>query len=331
MPRLMPDAVLDAIPAQLSSLSQTQQTLPTVVLHGGEPLLLGHRKIRKLVEDCISLVPNAAICIQSNGTIYTKELEQLFLDFPQNLFLSLSIDGDKSAQDRHRLRLKGTSSHSRVNRTAQLATSAGILSQVLVVVDTRNSPESIIEFMKACGAPSYNLLLLDGDYDTLPANKNDVLSTETGQWLWQLFLLYATTGHSFKIKFFDDISIAILKQVRKIKTPKPTYSLCTMTVDTNGEIKQIDTLRSNFGNKDHLCGQNILDTELGTAANSAENVSALIETEKLCNKCLDCESLDVCGGGYPPHRASNGNYLNPSIYCSDYLHLFARIRKKICT
>ena len=53
----------------------------------------------------------------------------------------------------------------------------------------------------------------------------------------------------------------------------------------------------------------------------------LIGLPALSNKCLNCEYLDSCGGGYYPHRyKEKTGFKNTSIYCNDYLKLFAHIK-----
>ena len=198
------------------------------------------------------------------------------------------------------------------------------------MVDIRNDPARTYQFMLDSGAQSYNILLQDGDYDHLPAGKSDACAVEVGQWLWEFFRLYSTGNQSFRIKFFDDISVGLLKKTRGIKTPSATFSHCTITVDTNGEVKQADTFRINADGGDKIGGSNILNSSLYEIANSPDNLASISEVESLSAVCMSCEYLDVCGGGFPPHRSREGEIKNPSIYCSDYIYLFDKIEGALC-
>lgn len=183
--------------------------------------------------------------------------------------------------------------------------------------------------MDSCHISSFNIILPDGDYNNLP-DKKSLDSTDTGEWLWKLFKKYATTSNKFRIKFFDDIAKGLLKNKTKITTPSSTFSICTMTVDTNGEIKQSDTFRINGDGADIIGVFNIKANSLVDVVNSEENIKYLRNVELLPAICLSCCYLNVCGGGYPSHRLNGTNFNNPSIYCNDYKYLFRKMELAIC-
>jgi uncharacterized protein len=46
----------------------------------------------------------------------------------------------------------------------------------------------------------------------------------------------------------------------------------------------------------------------------------------LAEKCRQCKFMNVCGGGYLPHRFSKNNgYDNPSVYCNDLYAMFENV------
>ena len=322
--------IVDALSNEIYKLYQIQQTKPQIVFHGGEPLLIGISRLRAIVTKLVHLVPNVSLSIQTNGTIYSDSLEQLLLEYRNNLSFSISVDGFQAENDRHRLGRRQQSVYSRVESTLMRARQAGVLDNILMVIDIQNDPARIYQFMLEAGAGSYNILLEDGDYDHLPLSKRDTSETNVGRWLCSLFNLYSSGSQNFRIKFFDDIALSLLKKVRGAKVPPATYSLCTITIDTNGEIKQADTFRINSNGADRLTGRNIVESSLFEVANSPSNRASLEEVEDLATRCIECSYLDSCGGGFPPHRAKKGNFRNPSIYCADYMHLFERIENALC-
>jgi uncharacterized protein len=47
----------------------------------------------------------------------------------------------------------------------------------------------------------------------------------------------------------------------------------------------------------------------------------------LAEKCQRCPLVEVCGGGYLPHRFNSGNgYRNPSVYCADLEYLIHHVQ-----
>ena len=47
----------------------------------------------------------------------------------------------------------------------------------------------------------------------------------------------------------------------------------------------------------------------------------------LAEQCQSCPLLEVCGGGYLPHRFSTeGGYRNPSVYCADLEYLIRHVQ-----
>lgn len=330
MPRTMPAAVLAALVDAVAALYQIQQTKPLIVFHGGEPLLMGISSLRNVVSALVYRLPNVSLSIQTNGTIYNAALERLLVEHRANLTFSVSVDGFALENDRHRIGRRDRSMYPRIKETLEQSKQAGVLDNILMVVDIQSDPIRIHQFMRVTGAKQYNILLQDGDHDHLPPGKHDRHATDVGQWLWQLFQLYAAGPQDFNLKFFDDIALALVKRARGIQVPISTYSLCTMTVDTNGEVKQADTFRVNGDGADRLGGENIVESPLHDLANSPVNQANVEVTETLSPQCLDCRYLDVCGGGFPSHRSKGGDYRHPSIYCDDYVYLFERIEHALC-
>lgn len=330
MPETMEPSTSKALVSEIAHLYNVQKTKPQIVFHGGEPLLFGIRKLRKLIGDIILEVPTVFLSIQTNGTIYNSDLEELLLEFRDNLSFSVSADGYQPENDRHRLGLRKNSVFKTIDSTLQQANRAGVLDNILIVIDIRNSPNRIYQFMLDSGAKSYNILLQDGDHDHFPPGKNDTTDIRVGRWLWELFKLYSQGMQTFKLKLFDDISLSILKKSCGFRPPPATYSLCTMTIDTNGEIKQADTYRINSNRGDRIIGENIKYSSLTEAANSRAHREFLDRSERLSTTCNSCEYLNACGGGYPSHRFKSGCLENPSVYCSDYLYLFKNIERALC-
>jgi uncharacterized protein len=197
-------------------------------------------------------------------------------------------------------------------------------------VDPDVSPDRIYHFMKWAGARSYNLLLRDGDHESLPPGKAGLDTTEAGAWLWKAFSLYASECPTFRIRIFDEIAASLLTRPMGHLPSTNQTRQCVLTVDTDGEIKQVDTLRVNGTALDRLAGTKIGAGSIADALQSAKNINLMHIEDDVSDECSGCKYFGACGGGYLQHRYGRSTYKNPSIYCADYLHLLSRMEAVLC-
>lgn len=324
MPRRMSDTTIAELIATVRWLHQVQHTPPLVVLHGGEPLLFGIGRTIQLIDELLMAVPNARISLQTNGTIYNDTLEAALVRLRENVTFSVSVDGFQRENDRHRLDHKGESRWEQIAQTLGRARRAEVLDGILMVVDVDSDPASAYAFMHWAGASSYDLLLPDGDRNTLPPGKAGIDSTVAGAWLWHVFALYARDNPPFRIRILDEMALAVLaRQADSHSGGGPPR--CVLTVDTDGELKQVDTLRVNAAGQDCLNGGMVSIQGVEAALASPRSRALLAAQDDLADECRSCAYLSGCGGGYLQHRHHSGSYRHPSIYCADYKLLFARL------
>lgn len=97
-------------------------------------------------------------------------------------------------------------------------------------------------------------------------------------------------------------------------------------IDTDGAIRQIDTLAAAYDNAADT-GLTVLEHPLDAALDHPTTVARQIGLAALAPACLACGVRDVCGGGYYPHRYRAGDgFRNPSVYCRDLFRLITVIR-----
>ena len=95
--------------------------LVEVVLHGGEPLLVGVDGLRGIITELHSAL--RGVCeldfrIHTNGVRLSEAFCDLFAEF--NVRVGISLDGDRAANDRHRRYANGRSSYDPVVRAINL-------------------------------------------------------------------------------------------------------------------------------------------------------------------------------------------------------------------
>ncbi len=325
MPFRMNDSTQADLVDAIEYLYRHQNHPPLVAFHGGEPLLIGVTRFLSLVERILDRVPDARLTIQTNGTIFSPQLEEALRQFSQNLTFSISVDGFVTENDRHRLDLRGRSRYAQIEKTIVSARQAEVLDSILMVLDIKNAPEETFSFMKWAGAKSYNLILRDGDHEALPEGKTSVQSTEVGQWVLRFAGLYFQHKQAFRVQLLDDILGALLARQFHSEMQAHRRSKIDLTIETDGEIKLVDTLRVNAAGKDWAGGFKVSAAGLEDSLHSLEVGAHIAEEARYASECLSCTYFDLCGGGYLQHRWGGGSYKNPSVYCEDYKLLFRAV------
>ncbi|MDT3399612.1 cyclophane-forming radical SAM/SPASM peptide maturase YhhB [Streptomyces sp. B1866] len=332
-PRLMTDAVMSAVIDQLSALSQSQSHPLSVVLHGGEPLLLGIGATERFVEGLkLSLRADAGLHIQTNGVLLTDEFIDVFDRY--DVGISISLDGPAELHDRNRRDRHGDGSHERVvagvARLVAHPASERLFSGLLAVVDPTSDPIEVYEFLKATGAPSFDFLYRDGNHDALPPGKSQTDSTEYGDWMVRLLDHYLADLTPPRIRVLDDLIRLILGgRGRKEGIGQEEYGI--LVIDTDGRITRNDTLKAAYPGADRfqlersIVNRDLLDQLAGTELD--EYFALQHPTSPTCEACPE---LTVCGGGMPAHRWSTKNgYSNPTVFCSDQLTLISALRSRL--
>ena len=322
-PKRMRRDVVEAVCERLIEQAGCQETGFAIVLHGGEPLLLGFDEIAALLRGLRAhLSPDRhPISIQTNGTVLCEDLLDLFAETRTSV--SVSIDGPPEANDLARLDHRGRSTYAATIRGIRLLAShyesEFLFAGTLSVIQPAVSPRHVYEFLKAVGTPSMDFLLQDGNHDRLPPGKSHFSSTEYGQWLIGLVDLYLTDPSPVPIRLVDDtIKLCLGGTSRKEGRGKDQHGI--LIIETDGEIRKNDTLRASFEGADQFAGRwNVTTTPLSRVLSSHEYVAYTGMQVPTCSLCTDCDLLDVCGGGMPLYRwSAERGYDNPSVYCHDH-------------
>lgn len=333
IPKQMSDATLSRVTGALDELSRRQIRRFAVVLHGGEPLLLGREKLAFLLGELRqALTTEYPISIQTNGILISETILDVCSEFRASL--GVSIDGPEGIHDRHRTDHAGQGTHDKVlegiARLRSHRDSKFIYAGVLAVIEPTSDPGDVYAFLKNLGAPSIDFLYRDGNHSLLPYGKASFQSSEYGHWLCGLLDAYLADPDPVPIRLLDDMMKLILGGTGT-KEGVGDADFGIVVIDTDGSVTKNDTLKSNFGGADRFRQPWSVHTHrLTDIVNSAEfaEYHALQRPTAAC--CLSCPELEVCGGGMPVNRWRNDNgYENPSVYCADQLMLVRHIRERL--
>jgi uncharacterized protein len=332
-PRRMTDAVMSAVIEQLGALSQFQTRPLSVVLHGGEPLLLGIGATERFVDGLkSSLRADAGLHLQTNAVLLTDKFIDVFDRY--DVGISISLDGPAELHDRNRRDRRGDGSHeSVVAGVARLVAHPArerLFSGLLAVVDPTSDPIEVYEFLKATGAPAFDFLCRDGNHDALPPGKSQTSSTEYGDWMVRLLDHYIADPTPPRIRVLDDLIRLILGgRGRKEGIGQDEYGI--LVIDTDGCITRNDTLKVAYPGADRFqLERSILNRDLIGQLDGEEFDQYFALQHPASPICQACPELTVCGGGMPAHRwsAKNG-YSNPTVFCSDQLTLISAVRARL--
>ena len=146
-----------------------------VVLHGGEPLLAGRDRLRRIIAELHQAL--AGICrldlrIHTNGVRLSEEFCELFAEY--RVKVGISIDGDQAANDRHRRYANGRSSYRQVVQAITLLQAGrfrDLYAGLLCTIDVANDPLLVYESLMALRPPRIDFLLPHATWDHPPARK----------------------------------------------------------------------------------------------------------------------------------------------------------------
>ena len=335
-PKRMRREVAVAVRDRLIEQAGCQKSGFAIVLHGGEPLLLGFRDLAALLLDLRAHLPpdRYPISIQTNGALVSRKHLALFAE--TRVSVSVSIDGPPEANDLARLGHRGESTYAATMRGIRLlashAESGFLFAGTLSVIQPTVDPGLVYEFLKRSGAPSMDFLLQDGNHDRLPPGKACFSSTEYGEWLISLFDSYLADPSPVPIRVFDDtIKLCLGGESRKEGRGKEQHGI--LIIETDGEIRKNDTLRASFEGADRFGSRwNVSATSLSEILSSQEFLAYTHMQIPTSRQCRDCALLSICGGGMPLYRwSADRGYENPSVYCHDHFifirHAVTRLRE----
>jgi uncharacterized protein len=297
-----------------------------IILHGGEPLLAGEKRIADLAELLRLEIPidTVRFSVQTNGTLLSRPMLETLKAL--DVRVGISLDGDAEATGRHRRNARGRNSFDEVARGIELISSPefrGIYSGLLCTIDVRNDPVATYESLLKFTPPGIDLLLPHANWSARPPGAG------YSEWLIAVFeRWYSAPSQETSIRMFRELIQLILSGQGAIDGLGLEPSTL-IVVDTDGSIKQLDSLSSAYP----LAASTSLDVFNNSFDDALEHpttVARQIGLDALSAQCQACSDVQICGGGLYPHRYRAGmGFRNPSVYCDDLLGLISHIRDRV--
>lgn len=323
--------VRDALFARLREHSLSHHVNPiVVVIHGGEPLLVGTSYLDEWVTGLRMSMEGAAnvhVRLQTNGLLLDSEWIELF--HRHNIRIGISIDGPKSYNDQFRVDHGGRGSFDRVlaglRRLLEHELGSEVFGAILSVANPEIPAIEMWDFWRSLGVTRYDFNLPHCTYDNPPSVDQDVLTN----WMIELFdLWWSLDDPAYEIRFFKNIVNLILG------APFSTDYIGgkpggIAVVETDGSIQATDALKA--------CEDGLVDLGLLVEQNSFDDalLNPIVRlgnysSAQLSPACQRCRVREVCGGGYLPHRYRRANgFNNPSVYCESLYGIISHIREQM--
>lgn len=298
-----------------------------VVLHGGEPLLVGVGHMADLlraVRDAAPAGTRVLFELQTNGTLLSEAWLDLFERY--EVMVGVSLDGPPRANDRHRLTHAGRSSAASAVRGVELLRSRPrLFAGLLAVVDLANDPAEVHDYLAGFEPPVIDFGLPHATHDE-PPFRADASVPEYGVWLSGVYDAWlARPEYRHSVRMLEDIvalSSGVRGSVETLGLAPPT----SVVIESDGSIEAVDTLRSVEEGATWL-GLDVLHHSLDDALSHPKLLHRRHGKDALAEQCRACPLVDVCGGGYLPHRFSAAQgYRNPSVYCADLEYLIRHVQ-----
>jgi uncharacterized protein len=296
-----------------------------VILHGGEPLLAGAgwlTESTRLLRTCVPA--EVTIGVQTNGTLLRPRMLKTLQEL--GISVGVSLDGDAEATGRHRLYPNGRNSFDDVADGLRLLGSPDfreIYSGILCTIDVQNDPVATYEAMLEFRPPALDLLLPHAHWSCPPPG------TGYADWLIAVFdRWYSAPEQETVIRMFSEMIQLMLGSPGAVEGLGLAPSTL-IVVDTDGSIKQLDSLSSTYSGAADT-GRHVSRDAFDAVLDHPTTVARQIGVDALSGQCQQCPVLDVCGGGLYPHRYRNGEgFRHPSVYCDDLTRIITHVTGRV--
>ena len=326
LPKRMPDRTAAKAVGRIAEHAATHHLSSVdVILHGGEPLLAGASWLAGVVTALRAQVPaQVNVSVQTNGTLLNRAMLECLASL--RVGVGVSLDGDAEATGRHRTYGDGRNSFDAAASGLSLLGTPEFrecYSGILCVIDTRSDPVATYEALLKFSPPALDLLLPHANWDSPPPGSG------YADWLIAVFnRWYSAPRQETQVRVFRELIQLVLGQpgaVEGLGTRESTL----VVVDTDGSIKQLDSLSSAYpGAAD--TGLHVSSDSFDDALDHPTTVARQMGQAALSAQCRDCRVMDACGGGLYPHRYRKGaGFRNPSVYCADLLKLISHVRDRV--
>lgn len=319
----------------LSVLERAIQVVPvpcSLVMHGGEPLIVGYERFQEYLDLISVYYPEKinAVRLQTNGTLLDDEWVELLFKRNSHLGIEIAISLDGTEQmnalrtDRH-----GNNSFDRALSAFRILERYGIRAGMLSVVSRQmiqsDAAREYVELLKSISNLAFvkiNALFNMEDNDLTP---DSVTPSEYGTFIIEVAECYVK-AHLYD-RFPLEPVLSILQRLRGRSSRYCNYSTrkCFhyLSLYPDGAVGPCDCLPiADFPIGCAGCG------EFENAVMRASGTGNSLKLWELIRQCQSCDIYDFCLGGCLSHRYYfTGNPTLSCDFCESKHKLYRAFRK----
>ena len=281
---------------QLESANFDENSKPTILFYGGEPLLNFEtlvfivNKINELKKSC-KVLEKVEFDLVTNGLLLNKQRLLKLNELGVNI--GISIDGCNNETNKMRVDIGGNFVFEKIIQKLDLAKSLGVPVSLSVTLtqDSIKNKKDMLELVKKYNIKGFGFNILMSD-----KNISDLHYQKTSEFLIEMF------KELRKLGIYED---RMMRKVKSFAKSSVYFSDCAATsgrqivIAANGDV---GICQGCLYDRKYFV-TNILDENFNPTTNEIwQRFRHLSPPEK--NECQECEALGICGGGCPISAAN---------------------------
>lgn len=337
-PMHMSRNVVDAT-AQRAGEYAKKHGLPELafIFHGGEPLLekpeffdYTASSLTRAVNEITNGQTITRFGVQTNLVQLNEDYLKVFKRW--GIQVGASLDGNREANDRHRLYRNGKSSYDDVIRGWELLNTGKyetLANGILAVVDLKNDPlNDVYRPLRALGPRSFDIMWPHGTWDVPPPHMEtheQRLKAPYGNWTIPMANEYIREpNQTIPVRHFESMLDVMAGRPSSVDSIGGIV-LSELVIETDGSIQGLDIEKTAFNGGPDL-GMHVSRNNFTEAIKVASRKIHSLGATTLSEVCEQCDIKKFCNGGYYVNRWKEESYANPSVYHYDLLTLFTYLQ-----
>lgn len=300
----------------------------TIILHGGEPMILGVRYWKTFFEYGEEIQRQGrkiSYTIQSNGMHALDDWIDLLKKY--SVSIGFSLDGPAQVHNLHRSNYKGNGSFNTVVRHLDRLESAGMEKNCLCVItkESLDQVNALYDFFRTQNIKQIDFLPCMTSNVRKNGQADFTLSPEEyAEFLVYYHQLWKSDNQPYHVRTFSDFTETL--NGNDADSCHFIYpKICgreVISIDTNGDVYPCDS----FAGIDAFCLGNIFDDGLEQIFSSKKQHDFYELANTIPKECELCTWLQYCYGGCLYHRwFGSGKLTAKSFYCKTYKRFFKHL------
>jgi uncharacterized protein len=331
-PPVISDEIVEQVARRLAGYATEQKlTSVTVILHGGEPLLVGPVRLRRICAELtrtLAPVTDLDLRIHTNGVRLDRAHLDVLGEF--RVGVGISLDGDRAANDRHRRDRRGRSSYERVLRGVELLRAPEyrhLYRGLLCTVDVANDPVAVHDALTALDPPHLDYLLPHATWQAPPPGRAEAVAPYA-DWLLAVFDRWEEQERPMPVRVFSSV-LSTLRGGPALTESMGLAPADLAVVETDGTFEQADSLKTAFDGAP-ATGYDVFHHGFAEFARHPGVLARQSGISGVSETCRRCPVVESCGGGLYAHRYSaERDFDNPSVYCADLRSFVEGVAERI--